>query len=102
MTAPANPEAAGARPAKVWFVGAGPGAADLLTLRAARVIGEADVVVWAASLVHEDVLRHARPGAEIVDSATLPLEGVRSLYERAVAENLVVAPPRRGSRGGRL
>ncbi|HLH84141.1 MAG TPA: precorrin-4 C(11)-methyltransferase [Trebonia sp.] len=77
--------------AKVWFVGAGPGAADLLTLRAASVIAAADVVVWAASLVHPDVLAHARPGAEIVDSAALPLEGVRPLYERAVAEDLVVA-----------
>ena len=36
---------------KIWFVGAGPGAADLLTLRAAGVIASADVVVWAASLV---------------------------------------------------
>jgi precorrin-4/cobalt-precorrin-4 C11-methyltransferase len=77
--------------AKVWFVGAGPGAADLLTQRAARVIADADVVVWAASLVHPDVLAHARPGAEIVDSATLPLEGVRPLYERALAQDLVVA-----------
>lgn len=77
--------------AKVWFVGAGPGAADLLTLRAARVIAAADVVVWAASLVHPDVLGHARPDAEIVDSAALPLEGVRPLYERALAEGLVVA-----------
>ncbi|MGW0656962.1 SAM-dependent methyltransferase, partial [Streptomyces umbrinus] len=36
---------------KVTFVGAGPGAADLLTFRAARAIAEADVVIWAASLV---------------------------------------------------
>ena len=77
--------------AKVWFVGAGPGAADLLTLRAARVIAAADVVVWAASLVHPDVLAHARPDAEVVDSAALPLEGVRPLYERALADELVVA-----------
>jgi precorrin-4/cobalt-precorrin-4 C11-methyltransferase len=77
--------------AKVWFVGAGPGAADLLTLRAARVIAGADIVIWAASLVQAGVLAHARPGAQIVDSATLPLEGVRPLYERAVAEDLVVA-----------
>jgi precorrin-4/cobalt-precorrin-4 C11-methyltransferase len=77
--------------AKVWFVGAGPGAADLLTLRAASVIAAADVVVWAASLVHPDVLAHARPGAEIVDSAALPLEAVRPLYERALAEDLVIA-----------
>ncbi len=77
--------------AKVWFVGAGPGAPDLLTLRAVRAIASADVVVWAASLVHEDVLQHARAGAEIVDSAQLPLEGVRPLYERAVRDGLVVA-----------
>jgi precorrin-4/cobalt-precorrin-4 C11-methyltransferase len=76
--------------AKVWFVGAGPGAADLLTLRAVRAIAEADVVIWAASLVHEDVLTHAREDAEIVDSAQLPLEGVRPLYERAARDSLVV------------
>ncbi|MEU4482149.1 precorrin-4 C(11)-methyltransferase [Micromonospora sp. NPDC023966] len=76
---------------KVWFVGAGPGAADLLTLRAARVIAGADVVIWAASLVHADVLAHARPDAEIVDSSQLPIEGVRPLYERAAAGGLTVA-----------
>ena len=77
--------------AKVWFVGAGPGAAALLTLRAAQVIASADIVIWAASLVHPDVLAHSQPGAEIVDSAALPLEGMRLLYARAAAENLVVA-----------
>ncbi|MGK5523039.1 precorrin-4 C(11)-methyltransferase [Micromonospora sp. URMC 107] len=76
---------------KVWFVGAGPGAADLLTLRAARVIGAADVVVWAASLVHADVLAHARGDAEIVDSSRLPIEGVLPLYQRAAADGLTVA-----------
>src|SRR5262249_32450885 len=77
--------------AKVWFIGAGPGAADLLTLRAAAVIAAADVVIWASSLVQAEVLEHARPGAQIVDSAALPLEDVRALYERALAEDLVVA-----------
>jgi precorrin-4/cobalt-precorrin-4 C11-methyltransferase len=75
---------------KVWFVGAGPGAADLLTLRAVRAIAEADIVVWAASLVHEDVLQHARTDAEIVDSAQLAMEGVLPLYERAAADGLTV------------
>jgi len=76
---------------KVWFVGAGPGAEDLLTLRGARIIGEADVVIWARSLVKEEILQHARLGAEIVESTTIPLEGVRDLYERAVREDLKVA-----------
>ncbi|MDQ4084256.1 MAG: precorrin-4 C(11)-methyltransferase [Actinomycetota bacterium] len=75
----------------VSFVGAGPGAADLLTLRAARVIAAADVLVWASSLVHEDVLAHARPDAEVVDSAALPLEGVEPLYRRALDQRLRVA-----------
>ncbi|HEY8202027.1 MAG TPA: precorrin-4 C(11)-methyltransferase [Actinomycetota bacterium] len=76
---------------KVWFVGAGPGAADLLTFRAADAIASADVIVWAGSLVNPDVLRHARPGAEIHDSSGLTLEDVLALYERALAEELVVA-----------
>ncbi len=76
---------------KVWFIGAGPGAPDLLTLRGARLIGEADIVVWARSLVHEGVLKYARAGAEIFESTTIPLEGVRGLYERAVNEGLSVA-----------
>ncbi|WP_406328958.1 precorrin-4 C(11)-methyltransferase [Streptomyces sp. NBC_00203] len=76
---------------KVTIVGAGPGAADLLTFRAARAIAEADVVIWAASLVQAEVLDHAREGAEILDSATMSLEDVVAVYERAAAEGLKVA-----------
>jgi precorrin-4/cobalt-precorrin-4 C11-methyltransferase len=76
---------------KVWFIGAGPGAPDLLTIRGAKLIAEADVVVWARSLVHEGVLEHARPEAKIIESTTIPLEGVRELYERATREDLRVA-----------
>ena len=76
---------------KVWFIGAGPGAEDLLTLRGARLIGEADVVVWARSLVKEEMLAHASPDAEIFESTNVPLEKVRELYERAVDEELRIA-----------
>jgi precorrin-4/cobalt-precorrin-4 C11-methyltransferase len=76
---------------KVTIVGAGPGAADLLTFRAARAIAEADIVIWAASLVQAEVLEHAREGAEILDSATMSLEDVVAVYERAAAEGLKVA-----------
>ncbi len=75
----------------VSFVGAGPGAADLLTLRAAKRIGEADIVIWAASLVHEDVLQHVRPGAVVVNSAEHSMEGITHHYERAAREGLRVA-----------
>ena len=76
---------------KVWFIGAGPGAPDLLTIRGAKLIAEADVIVWARSLVHEGVLEHASSDAEIIESTTIPLEGVLELYERAVREDLEVA-----------
>ncbi|MGW0559233.1 precorrin-4 C(11)-methyltransferase [Streptomyces sp. NPDC003016] len=76
---------------KVTFVGAGPGAADLLTFRAARAIAEADVVIWAASLVQAEVLEHAREGAEILDSAAMSLEDVVAVYERALRDGLKVA-----------
>jgi precorrin-4/cobalt-precorrin-4 C11-methyltransferase len=75
----------------VWFVGAGPGAADLLTLRGAAAIAAADVVVWAGSLVSPEVLAHARPAAELLDSSRLTLEQVTAVYDRAVAERLMVA-----------
>ncbi len=76
---------------RVFFVGAGPGAPDLLTLRGAQAIAAADVVIWASSLVDQRVLAHAKQSAEIVDSAKLPMEGVLPYYERAAQQNLMVA-----------
>ena len=81
----------GAERPKVWFVGAGPGAADLLTFRGAAAIAAADVVVYAGRLVSPDVLVHARAGAEVLDSSEMTLEQVSSVYDRAAAEGLVVA-----------
>ena len=75
----------------VSFVGAGPGAADLLTVRAVDRIAAADLVIWAASLVSEDVLRHVRPDAEVVNSAEHSVEGITPLYERAARDGLRVA-----------
>lgn len=82
---------AGTRRGKVWFVGAGPGAADLLTLRAARVIAEADVVIWAASLVMPQAIAGARPDAEVLDSKAMTLEEVAAVYDRAATQGLTVA-----------
>ena len=56
----------------VVFVGAGPGAPDLVSVRGARVIAEADIVIWASSLVHPDMVANRRPDAELVDSASIP------------------------------
>jgi precorrin-4/cobalt-precorrin-4 C11-methyltransferase len=77
---------------RVSFVGAGPGAPDLITLRGARRIAEADVVIWAASLVMaECVTEHARPDAELVDSSQIAHEDVLAIYRRAAGSGLRVA-----------
>jgi precorrin-4/cobalt-precorrin-4 C11-methyltransferase len=64
----------------ISFVGAGPGAVDLITLRGAQRLASADVVIWAASLVPEALLTHCRPGAELYDSKEMTLEDVTNVY----------------------
>jgi len=64
----------------ISFVGAGPGAADLITLRGRDRLAAAGVVVWASSLVPEGLLDHAPPTAEIHDSAGMTLEDVLAVY----------------------
>jgi precorrin-4/cobalt-precorrin-4 C11-methyltransferase len=61
---------------KVWIVGAGPGAPDLLTLRAARAIESADVLIWTDSLVNPQLAAMAPEGCERIRTSTLTLEEV--------------------------
>jgi precorrin-4 C11-methyltransferase len=63
-------------PGVVYFIGAGPGDPDLLTVKGRRLIEQADLVVWADSLIHPDLLALARPEAEVVGSAALTLEQI--------------------------
>jgi uroporphyrin-III C-methyltransferase len=79
-------------PGKVWLVGAGPGDPELLTLKAVRALGEADVVL-VDDLVHRDVLAHVRPGARIVPVGKRG--GCRSTPQ-AFIERLMVRLARRG------
>jgi precorrin-4/cobalt-precorrin-4 C11-methyltransferase len=65
----------------ISFVGAGPGAADLMTFRGADRLANADIVVWASSLIPLEVLDHANPEAERHDSAGMTLEDVLAVYE---------------------
>lgn len=74
----------------ISFVGAGPGAPDLITLRGRDRLAGADVVVWASSLVPEAVLAHARAGAAIHDSASMTLEDVLAVYSSAEPDAPVV------------
>lgn len=60
----------------VWFIGAGPGDPELLTLKGARLIERCPVVVFAGSLVPREVVARARPGARVLDSAAMTLDQI--------------------------
>ena len=70
----------------VHFVGAGSGAVDLITVRGAKLLQEADVIIYAGSLVNPALLNYAREGCEIHDSAKMTLEQVIEVIRRAEAE----------------
>ncbi|MCO1576589.1 SAM-dependent methyltransferase [Crossiella sp. SN42] len=72
---------------RISFIGAGPGAADLITLRGARRIAEADIVVWSPAVVDADCVReHAGPDAELVDCSRVNHEQVLEVYRRAAVK----------------
>ncbi|MEG0597874.1 MAG: precorrin-4 C(11)-methyltransferase [Oscillospiraceae bacterium] len=60
----------------IHFIGAGPGAADLITVRGAKLLGEADVIIYAGSLVNPALLDYKKEGCTVYDSAGMTLEDV--------------------------
>ncbi|MGY1820690.1 precorrin-4 C(11)-methyltransferase [Geodermatophilus sp. SYSU D00079] len=75
----------------VHFIGAGPGAADLVTLRAARLIAAAPVCLYAGALVPRELLDTAPPGARLVDTAELDLDQITAELVAAHEAGLDVA-----------
>jgi hypothetical protein len=69
----------------VHFVGAGPGAADLITVRAQRLLAECAVCLYAGSLVPAEVLAHCPPGARLIDTADLTLDEIVAAMTEADA-----------------
>lgn len=76
---------------KVYFIGAGPGATDLITLRGANILGRVPMVLYAGSLVPAAMLEHCSAEAEIFDTAALNLEQQEACYRRAQLEDFDVA-----------
>lgn len=78
-------------PRKIWFVGAGPGDRELITLKGYRLLQQADVVIYAGSLINTELLDYCRPQAACYDSAGMTLEQIVSLMaESSRAGKLVV------------
>ncbi len=71
----------------IHFVGAGPGAADLITVRGARMIRKADVIIYAGSLVSAELLEEARKDCRIYDSSRMTLEEILAVMQEAEAQN---------------
>lgn len=71
----------------VFFVGAGTGAADLITVRGMRLLEQADVIIYAGSLVNPELLKYARENCEIYNSARLTLDEVIDIMHKAAVQN---------------
>lgn len=70
---------------KIHFVGAGPGDAELITVKGARLLREADLVVFAGSLVDRELVRAYAPDAAVYDSAGMTLEETTQVLVEGVA-----------------
>ncbi len=69
----------------IHFIGAGPGGEDLITVRGARLLGEADAIIYAGSLVNPALLKYKREGCVVHDSAGMTLEEVLSVMRETEA-----------------
>ena len=76
---------------KVYIIGAGPGDPELLTLKAKRIIDEADVIIYADSLVPEEIAGYAKPGAAVYGSKEMALPEIMQVTLQAVSEGKTVA-----------
>jgi len=75
----------------IYFIGAGPGDPELLTLKGKRVLSECQVVIYAGSLVNPEILRYVPQDAELHDSSGLHLEEIITLMEKAHLRRYSVA-----------
>ncbi|MCK4258127.1 MAG: precorrin-4 C(11)-methyltransferase [Halanaerobiales bacterium] len=71
----------------IYFIGAGPGDPELITVKGAKLIKEADIIVYAGSLVNPEVLREAGPDCEIYNSATMDLDETTEVMVNGIKEN---------------
>ncbi|MBR0455964.1 MAG: precorrin-4 C(11)-methyltransferase [Firmicutes bacterium] len=72
----------------IHFVGAGPGAADLITMRGARLLQETDIIIYAGSLVNPALLEYGKVGCQIYNSAEMTLEEVIDVMKEAESKGL--------------
>lgn len=81
----------GSKPGTVYFIGAGPGDPELITVKGMRLLEKADVVVYAGSLVTDKILMYCRQGVEAHNSASMDLAEICAILVKAAKAGCVVA-----------
>ena len=76
---------------KVYFIGAGPGDPELITIKGQRIVKESDIIIYAGSLVPREVIACHKEGAEIYNSASMALEEVVSVMKKGIFSGKKVA-----------
>jgi precorrin-4/cobalt-precorrin-4 C11-methyltransferase len=76
---------------RVIFIGAGPGDPELLTIRGYKAIENAEIIIYAGSLVNKDVLNHRKKDAEVYNSASLDLNEIIKIIEEGIANDKTIA-----------
>ncbi len=74
----------------IYFIGAGPGAADLITVKGKELLEKADLIIYAGSLVNPELLKYAKTGCVIMDSAKMTLEEVIAAMVPAAQQGKMV------------
>jgi precorrin-4/cobalt-precorrin-4 C11-methyltransferase len=76
---------------KVYFIGAGPGDLDLLTIKAKKVIEKADIIIYAGSLVNRAILKLAKRRAKVYDSSKMTLPEILNIIGQAGSKDKIIA-----------
>ncbi len=76
---------------KIYFIGAGPGDPELLTIKAKKIIETADILIYAGSLINKDIIKLAKKEARSYDSSGMNLEEVLRIIKKAISTDKIIA-----------
>ncbi len=76
---------------RVYFIGAGPGDPELLTVKAERMIKKADIIIYAGSLINIDIIKSAKKGAKLYDASGMNLDQILQIMKKAEPTGKIIA-----------
>ena len=76
---------------KVYFIGAGPGDPELITVKGGKIIAQADIIIYAGSLVNKEVIENRKEASEVHNSASMTLDEVIEVMERGIKSGKLIA-----------